>query len=179
MISIKSSTGLSSKFPVRYTHTHTGRECVHMVLMNSYAACLPVRVSMSLCVRVYMLGSVICSCCFYWINDARVAADSAAGVAELPVDFSLSLYLSSSVFVYPSLSPSHTLSLPLTTQLVARCYCYCFWNFDTQCHRYKGVIRHWSHVDVCLYICLYAHGMCKPCVCMFMCKSYFAITDQA
>lgn len=173
MISIKSSTGLSSKFPKR--HTHTGRKCVHMVLMNSYAACLPVRVSMSLCLRVYVLVSVICSCCFYWINDARVAADSAAGVAELPADFSLSLYLSSSVFVYPSLS--HTLSLPLTTQLVARCYCYCFWNFDTQCHRYKGVIRPWSHVYVCLYI--FTMCMCKACVCMFMCKSYFAITDQA
>lgn len=148
-----------------------------MVLMNSYAACLTVGETMSLCVRVYVLGSVICSCCFYWINDARVAADSAAGVAELAADFALSLSLSLFLCLCLPLALSLSHSLPLTTQLGARCYCYCFWNFDTQCHRYKGVIRPWSHVYVCLYI--FAMCMCKACVCMFMCKSYFAITDQA
>lgn len=72
-----------------------------MVLMNFYAACLPVGVSMYLYVCVCVFRSVICSCCFYWINDARVAAD-AAGVAELKADFSLSLSLPLSLSLSPA-----------------------------------------------------------------------------
>lgn len=64
----------------------SNRECFHMVLMNFYAACLPVGVWCVWGVCVCLFRSVICSCCFYWINDARVAADDAAGVAELEAD---------------------------------------------------------------------------------------------
>lgn len=74
----KSSTGLSGKFPEK-------QQRMLSYGVNEFLCCLSACRCMG-CVCVCRFRSVICSCCFYWINDARVAADDAAGVAELEAD---------------------------------------------------------------------------------------------